>query len=212
MKTKAKPIRRPGAASAFFDPGASALRLHQRMGLQNQNPLSDKPVTQPTHRGFGKADSSEPAPSPRPWIFAPGATPARIALHYDAWSCIEVTRQGKTTTVPDQFTWPVLTRPHMAGFDVTTEEPARVVLWRRSFSECHDRRHPVVPRCKSPGLVHLAAAAPCTFNRGKVCSGRGTSSPPVSRAAEYGCFRSYEETPRCGALLVYGETRHLFLC
>ena len=44
------------------------------------NPPPDRPVSDPHAEGSATADSSEPAPSPRTWIFASGATPARIGI------------------------------------------------------------------------------------------------------------------------------------
>ena len=47
---------------------------------KKKNPPPDRPVSDLHAEGSATADSSEPAPSPRPRIFASGATPARIGI------------------------------------------------------------------------------------------------------------------------------------
>ena len=66
---------------------------------KKEEPSHRQATARPTSRGFCTADSSEPAPLPRPWIFAPGATPARMASRY-LCPCIAVKRQGKNNYCP----------------------------------------------------------------------------------------------------------------
>ena len=61
------------------DPGAKFF-CEKRDQTQKTNPPPDRPVSDLHAEGSATADSSEPAPSPQPWIFASGATPARIGI------------------------------------------------------------------------------------------------------------------------------------
>jgi hypothetical protein len=68
---------RPGTV-AFLPQGL-------RSGASPKNAHTTKPsspvVTRPANGGFCAADSSEPAPSHRPWVLAPSATSGGIAPH-----------------------------------------------------------------------------------------------------------------------------------
>jgi hypothetical protein len=75
---------------------------------KKKNPPPDRPLSDLHERGFCTADSSEPAPSPRPWIFASGATPVRMRHHVTFTLALQSSSKVKTNTVPDEFIWPVL--------------------------------------------------------------------------------------------------------
>ena len=71
-RSRAKPARRVRVLGSW----ASALRLHQKICTQAKPSAS---TSRPALRaeGFEMPISSEPAPSHRPWIVVPGATPIR---------------------------------------------------------------------------------------------------------------------------------------
>jgi hypothetical protein len=113
MSSTGKATRKPGksgpAASRFLIQGL-------RSGASPKNHQQTKTLCQQaahrlTRRGFGQADSSEPAPSPRPWIFAPGATPTRSPLRYHLHPCIR--RRARLEQ-------PLSGRIRMAGFQTST--------------------------------------------------------------------------------------------
>jgi hypothetical protein len=95
MSTAEKATRRPGKSARQLPrfsiqglrSGASPKNHHQTKTLCRQA------AHRLTRRGFGQADSSEPAPSPRPWIFASGATPTRRPLRYHVCPCIRLARR-----------------------------------------------------------------------------------------------------------------------
>ena len=69
---------RPGIV-AFLHP-RPPLRSFTKECAQNKT-LSGPVVARRNQRGLCTADSSEPAPSHRPWVLAPSATSARITSH-----------------------------------------------------------------------------------------------------------------------------------
>jgi hypothetical protein len=85
MNKTPNPKWRPGknrpAASAFLIQGPPLGSFTQE-SLKKQNPLPDQPVHRLIYRGFSTANSSEPTPSHRPWIFVSSATPRRTVLRY----------------------------------------------------------------------------------------------------------------------------------
>jgi hypothetical protein len=88
FRTSFKTIRRPGksgpAVFACCDPGPSLGDFTKNIDAKAKPSASISPSVDLRAEGFAKPMSSEPAPSHRPWISTPGATPVGRALPYHA--------------------------------------------------------------------------------------------------------------------------------
>jgi len=88
LRTRFKAIRKPGksgpAVFAFWDPGPPLRGFTKNIDAKAKPSASMSPSLDSRAEGFAKPMSSEPAPSHRPWIGTPGATPAGRALRYHA--------------------------------------------------------------------------------------------------------------------------------
>jgi hypothetical protein len=88
LRTRFKAIRKPGksgpAVFAFWDPGPPLRGFTKNIDAKAKPSASISPSLDSCAEGFAKPMSSEPAPSHRPWIGTPGATPAGCALPYHA--------------------------------------------------------------------------------------------------------------------------------
>jgi hypothetical protein len=88
VSTTGKAIRKPGksgpAVFAFWDPGPPLRDFTKNISVKANPPAFVSPPLGSRTEGFAKPMSSEPAPSHRPWISVPGATPACRALPYHA--------------------------------------------------------------------------------------------------------------------------------
>src|SRR5437660_9316066 len=88
LPTRFKAIRKPGKAGpavfAFCDPGPPLRGFTKNIDAKAKPSASISPSLDLHAEGFAKPVSSEPAPSHRPWIGTPGATPAGRALPYHA--------------------------------------------------------------------------------------------------------------------------------
>src|SRR5207302_8485821 len=88
LPTRFKAIRKPGksgpAVFAFWDPGPPLRGFTKNIDAKAKPSASISPSLDLGAEGFAQPMSSEPAPSHRPWIATPGATPAGRALPYHA--------------------------------------------------------------------------------------------------------------------------------